>query len=203
MARRCESSPSGSARRASSRSRTCSSFGPHDPEVAQRTGPQGGGRQTLGIAHGARQRGRLLEVGVRQRGVAGPVLRLRQGDERVAARLRVMEAELLGHLEAAGEMHRRLLERQQAEARVRPRPGSSGLALSGVGQRRTHGEVVGQLVDVGVELVGVRPLGGHGDLVVVAHPPPAQELAVDGVAHERVGEGVAVADVLPDAAEQA
>ena len=60
-----------------------------------------------------------------------------------------------------------------------------------------------QLVDVGVERVGVRPLRGDGDLVVVAHPPPPQQLAVDGVAHEGVGEGIAVTDVLADPAQQA
>jgi hypothetical protein len=47
--------------------------------------------------------------------VAGPVLRLRQRDERVAARLGIGEAELLGHLEAPGEVDGRLLERQQAQ----------------------------------------------------------------------------------------
>ena len=110
--------------------------------------------------------------------------------------------ELLGHLQAAGEMGRRLLEGEQAE---RALPGGAAVAggLVRVGQGRAHVEVVGQLVDVGVQFVGVRPLRGDGDLVVVAHPPPAEELAVDGVAHERVGEDVAVTDVLADPAEQA
>ena len=61
--------------------------------------------------------------------------------------------------------------------------------------------VVRQLVEVGVERVGMRPLCRHGDLVVVAHSPPAQQLAVDGVAHERVGEGVAVTDFLAHPAQ--
>ena len=146
--------------------------GPHDPEIAQRTGPQRGRGQAFGIAQGSRQRRRPLEVGVGQRGVAGPVLGLGESDQRVAARLGSRTAELLGHLQAAGEMGRRFLECEQAQ-RALARGAAVVDGLVRVGQGRSHGEVVGQLVDVGVQFVGMRPLRCDGDLVVVAHPPPA------------------------------
>ena len=174
----------------------------HDAEEAQRPGAQRGRGQAFGVAQGAGERGGLLEVGVGQRGVAGPVLRLRQSHERVAARHLVVGDELFGHLEAAGEVTLGLLEGEQVQRAFSGREAVAD-GLVRVGQRGAHVEVVGQLVDVGVEFVGVRPLGGDRDLVVVAHPPTAQELAVDRVAHERVVEDVAVADVVSDAAEQA
>ena len=46
-------------------------------------------------------------------------------------------------------------------------------------------------------------LGRRGDLVVVADPAPAQELAVDRVAHEGVGEHVAVAHQTPTRRQEA
>ena len=82
-------------------------------------------------------------------------------------------SELLGHLQTAGEVHRRLLEREEAE-RVFARGAAVVGGLVRVGQGRTHVEVMGQLVDVGVQVVGVHPLHGDGDLVVVAHSPPAR-----------------------------
>jgi hypothetical protein len=52
--------------------------------------------------------------------------------------------------------------------------------------------VVRQLVDVGVDAVEVGLLGRHGDPVVVTDTAAAQELAVYGVPHQRVAEGVAL-----------
>ena len=49
----------------------------------------------------------------------------------------------------------------------------------------------------------MRPLCGDGDLVVVAHTPSPEQLAVDGIADEGVGEGIAVTDLLTDPAQQA
>ena len=59
-----------------------------------------------------------------------------------------------------------------------------------------------QLVEIAVEGLRVDPLEGVRDPVVVAHPAAAQQLSVDGLAHERVTEGVAVG-VMPDPPEQA
>ena len=69
--------------------------GPHDPEVAQRTGPQRGRGQAFGIAQGPRQCRRPLEVGVGQLGVTRPVLGLGESDQRVAARFGCGPPELL------------------------------------------------------------------------------------------------------------
>ena len=122
--------------------------------------------------------------------------------QRVATRLLVLRRELLSHLEGAGEMESRFFEGQQPERALAGGPRVPN-GLVGVGERRAHGEVMGQLVDVRVQLVGVDLLRGDGDLVVIAHPPSAQELAVDGVADQRVGEGIAVACVVSDPAQQA
>ena len=115
MARRCES------RRRATRQGLLQKLdlllvGPHDPEVAQRPGAQGGGGQPLGRRPWPRQHGRPLEVVVGQR--LSPA-RFCASAKAISASQRAgdRQPELLGHLQAAGEMDRRFLERQQAQGR--------------------------------------------------------------------------------------
>ena len=83
-----------------------------------------------------------------------------------------MGDELFGDRETSGQVTLSLLKGEQVQRVLSGREAVTDSFLP-VRQRGSHVEVIGQFVDVVVELVGVRPLDGDRDLVVIAHPPTA------------------------------